>query len=88
MEIRHLRNGPCSLPDPPSVTLGTIDPTTALYEDIDLPGGDLSRRPDPTKTSLECRLACIWNLYVGARGKRISSPDLKHVQNPIRFWNC
>ncbi|WP_244448097.1 PAN domain-containing protein [Neorhizobium vignae] len=46
--------------DPSSVTLGTIDPTTALYEDIDLPGGDLSRRPDPAaKTPLDCRLACI-----------------------------
>lgn len=45
--------------DPSAVTLGTIDPTTALYEDIDLPGGDLSRRPDQAKTPLDCRLACI-----------------------------
>lgn len=30
----------------------------------------------------------IWDLYVGGRGKRIATPDLKHVQNPIRFWNC
>ena len=30
----------------------------------------------------------IWDLYVGDRGKRITNPDLKHVQNPIRFWNC
>lgn len=30
----------------------------------------------------------IWQLYVGARGKRISDPQLKHVQNPIRFWKC
>lgn len=29
----------------------------------------------------------IWDLYVGARGKRITSPELKHVQNPVRFWN-
>ncbi|NKK70577.1 hypothetical protein G9X64_33315 [Rhizobium sophorae] len=30
----------------------------------------------------------IWDLYVGARGKRITAPELKHVQNPVRFWNC
>lgn len=30
----------------------------------------------------------IWDLYVGARGKRIVTPDLKHIQNPIRFWGC
>ncbi|UED34230.1 hypothetical protein BSO17_24270 (plasmid) [Rhizobium ruizarguesonis] len=30
----------------------------------------------------------IWDLYVGARGKRISDPQLKHSQNPVRFWNC
>ncbi|WP_205928512.1 LEM-3-like GIY-YIG domain-containing protein [Rhizobium leguminosarum] len=30
----------------------------------------------------------IWDLYVGARGKRVTSPELKHVQNPVRFWNC
>ncbi len=46
--------------DPGALTLGTIDPTTALYDDIDLPGGDLSRRPERTaKTPLDCRLACI-----------------------------
>jgi len=46
--------------DPPMLTLGTIDPTTALYEDVDLPGGDLSRRPElAAKTPLDCRLACI-----------------------------
>lgn len=46
--------------DPSAVTLGTIDPTTALYDDIDLPGGDLSRRPERSaKTPLDCRLACI-----------------------------
>lgn len=49
-------------PDPSSLTLGTIDPTTALFEDVDLPGGDLSRRPEYTaKTPLDCRLACIDN---------------------------
>tara|TARA_Y100000815_G_scaffold209525_1_gene193733 strand:- start:678 stop:1898 length:1221 start_codon:yes stop_codon:yes gene_type:complete len=46
--------------DPDAITLGTIDPQTALHDDIDLPGGDLSRRPHPTaKTPLDCRLACI-----------------------------
>lgn len=45
--------------DPSALTLGTIDPQTALYDDIDLPGGDLSRRPDPSQTALDCRLACI-----------------------------
>jgi hypothetical protein len=46
--------------DPPTLTLGTIDPTTALYDDIDLPGGDLTRRPERSaKTPLDCRLACI-----------------------------
>ncbi|RKE79911.1 PAN domain-containing protein [Rhizobium sp. AG855] len=46
--------------DPSSLTLGTIDPQSALYDDIDLPGGDLSRRPERSaKTPLDCRLACI-----------------------------
>lgn len=30
----------------------------------------------------------VWDMYVGARGKRITEPQLKHVQNPIRFWKC
>lgn len=42
------------------MTLGTIDPQSALYDDIDLPGGDLSRRPERSaRTPLDCRLACI-----------------------------
>lgn len=46
--------------DPSSITLGTIDPQSALYDDIDLPGGDLSRRPERSaETPLDCRLACI-----------------------------
>ncbi len=46
--------------DPSAMTLATINPQTALYEDIDLPGGDLSRHPAPSvKTPLACRLACI-----------------------------
>lgn len=46
--------------DPSALTLGTIDPQTALYDDIDLPGGDLSQMPERSaKTPLDCRLACI-----------------------------
>lgn len=46
--------------DPASITLGAIDPQTSLFEDIDLPGGDLSRYPERSaKTPLDCRLACI-----------------------------
>lgn len=30
----------------------------------------------------------IWECYVGARGKRITDPQLKHVQNPVRLWKC
>jgi len=30
----------------------------------------------------------IWELYVGERGKRVVNPELKHVQNPVRFWQC
>ncbi len=26
--------------------------------------------------------------HVGSRGKQITNSALKHVQNPIRFWNC
>jgi hypothetical protein len=48
--------------DPSSLTLGTIDPQTALFDDVDLRGGDLSRRPEFTaRTPLDCRLACIDN---------------------------
>ena len=28
----------------------------------------------------------IWDLYCGTRGKRIVQDELKHVQNPIRYW--
>lgn len=30
----------------------------------------------------------IWTEYVGARGKRVVQTELKHVQNPIRYWQC
>ncbi|NTI43461.1 hypothetical protein G6M06_18850 [Agrobacterium rhizogenes] len=46
--------------DPSAITLGTIDPKSALFDNVDLPGGDLSRFPDrAAKTPLDCRLACI-----------------------------
>lgn len=32
--------------------------------------------------------ADIWAIYVGERGKRVTNPELRHIQNPIRFWNC
>ncbi|WP_433760909.1 PAN domain-containing protein [Brucella anthropi] len=48
--------------DPAPFSLGMIDPAKALFDDIDLPGGDLSRRPHAAaKTPLACRLACVDN---------------------------
>lgn len=48
--------------DPAPFSLGMIDPAKALFDDIDLPGGDLSRRPHAAaKNPLACRLACIDN---------------------------
>jgi len=48
--------------DPKPMTLATIDPNSSLFENVDLPGGDLSRRPYPGASSpLACRLACIDN---------------------------
>mgnify|MGYP000429755088 CR=1 FL=1 len=29
----------------------------------------------------------IWEKFVGARGKRIEVESMKHIQNPIRYWN-
>lgn len=29
----------------------------------------------------------IWDLYVGTHGKRIDKDEMKHVQNPIRYFN-
>lgn len=48
--------------DPEPFSLGMIDPAKALFDDVDLPGGDLFRRPHTSaKTPLACRLACIDN---------------------------
>ncbi|RCW87603.1 LEM-3-like GIY-YIG domain-containing protein [Phyllobacterium bourgognense] len=30
----------------------------------------------------------VWEEYVGQRGKRIVQTELRHSQNPIRYWNC
>ena len=45
--------------DPSSMTINVIDPRTDLYQDVDLPGMDLSRRPHPAATQFDCRRACI-----------------------------
>lgn len=29
-----------------------------------------------------------WDKYVGSFGKRIANDEMKHIQNPIRYWNC
>lgn len=49
-------------PDPNTFSMGVIDPKTALFENVDLPGGDLSRRPFGRSVSAsQCRLACVAN---------------------------
>lgn len=49
-------------PDPNTFSMGVIDPKTALFENVDLPGGDLSRRPyGRNVTASQCRLACVAN---------------------------
>ncbi|WP_457588787.1 PAN/Apple domain-containing protein [Ensifer canadensis] len=49
-------------PDPTAFGIGTIDPKKALFEDVDLPGGDLDIRASiANATPLQCRLACIDN---------------------------
>lgn len=30
----------------------------------------------------------VWEHFVGRSGKRIISKELRHVQNPIRYWKC
>lgn len=30
----------------------------------------------------------IWEQFVGKRGKRLSHEGMKHIQNPVRYWNC
>src|SRR5690606_23866476 len=44
---------------PSAFTMGVIDPQAALVDKVDLPGGDLSRRPyQSAKTALAYRLGC------------------------------
>jgi len=30
----------------------------------------------------------VWDWYIGSRGKQIVNSELKHVQNPERYWKC
>ncbi|WP_287305962.1 PAN domain-containing protein [Mesorhizobium sp.] len=49
-------------PDPNTFSMGVIDPKTAVFKNVDLPGGDLSRRPfGRNVTAQQCRLACVAN---------------------------
>ena len=32
--------------------------------------------------------SAIWDLYVGKHGKQIVQADLRHSQNPVRYWKC
>lgn len=29
----------------------------------------------------------VWEKFVGQRGKRLINDGMKHVQNPVRYWN-
>lgn len=29
----------------------------------------------------------VWEKFVGKSGKRIAIDDMKHIQNPVRYWN-
>jgi PAN domain len=47
-------------PDPKPFSMGTIDPKSALFDNVDLPGGDLSTRPFGRNVNAQqCRLACV-----------------------------
>ncbi|WP_250157170.1 PAN domain-containing protein [Tianweitania aestuarii] len=47
---------------PSSFTIGVIDPKASVFENVDLVGGDLSRKPfTKAKTARDCRLACVDN---------------------------
>lgn len=49
-------------PDPTNFSMGTIDPNSALFENVDLPGGDLSSRAyGRNVTAQQCRLVCVEN---------------------------
>jgi len=47
---------------PETFRVGVIDPKESTFDDVDLPGGDLSSAPHPAaETPLACRLACVQN---------------------------
>ncbi|WAJ28912.1 PAN domain-containing protein [Antarcticirhabdus aurantiaca] len=47
-------------PDAITYSFGTIDPNTGIYRNVDIPGHDLSRRPQAdVYTEFDCRLACV-----------------------------
>ncbi|WAJ27799.1 PAN domain-containing protein [Antarcticirhabdus aurantiaca] len=47
-------------PDAITYSFGAIDPNTGIYRNVDIPGHDLSRRPQPDAfTEFDCRLACV-----------------------------
>jgi hypothetical protein len=31
--------------------------------------------------------AIVWDKFIGHRGKRLTNDGMKHIQNPIRYWN-
>ncbi|MBC6715535.1 hypothetical protein H9Q09_04925 [Aurantimonas sp. DM33-3] len=48
--------------DPGSFTMGVIDPKAGIFDKVDLPGGDLSQRPERSAKSMQqCRLSCVKN---------------------------
>lgn len=48
--------------DPGSFTMGVIDPKAGIFDKVDLPGGDLSLRPERSaRTMQQCRLSCVKN---------------------------
>ncbi|MDN2580876.1 PAN domain-containing protein [Aquibium sp. ELW1220] len=52
---------------PEAFRVGVIDPKEGTFNDVDLPGGDLSSLPHPAAdTPLACRLACVQNEACGA----------------------
>lgn len=65
-------------PDPTPFSMGTIDPKTALYDNVDLPGGDLFTYPHGGKTTAQqCRLACVANAQCIA---------FTHVKKKAECW--
>lgn len=60
---------------PETFRVGVIDPKGSTFDEVDLPGGDLSSSPHPSAdTPLACRLACVQNdacrAYTFVRAKK------------------